>query len=128
LIANSTRSIAGSDRRAQIGRRAESLVAKLLENKGYQIVGRNVRVGRLEIDIIARRETVVVFCEVRARTNDRWISPAHTIDRQKIGRLRRAAGRWLAETKLGIREVRFDAASVVFDTAEGRIDYFEGAF
>jgi putative endonuclease len=111
-----------------LGRRAEALIAQRLEQQGYIVIARNERVGHLELDIIAQRGNLVVFCEVRARSNDRWITPAHTIDRQKIGRLRRAAGRWLSETGLGFKEVRFDAASVVFDTPEGRVDYFEAAF
>jgi putative endonuclease len=117
-----------SDSRAALGRRAEALTAKLLEKQGYRILGRNVRIGHLELDIIAQRGNMVIFCEVRARSNDRWISPAQSINHQKIARLRRAAGRWLSGSGLAVAEVRFDAASVVYDIPEGRMNYFEGAF
>ena len=66
--------------RAELGRRAERLVAEYLQARGFQIVGQNVRVGRLEIDLIARRRELLVFCEVRARRHDRLVAPAATID------------------------------------------------
>jgi putative endonuclease len=104
------------------------MVVARLHSEGFEIVGRNVHVGHLELDIIARSGSLIVFCEVRARSNDQWMSPAQTITRKKIQRLRTAAGRWLSEHRPGNGEVRFDAASVVFDVPGGRIDYFEGAF
>src|SRR4051794_28697461 len=100
------------DARAELGRRAESLVAEYLEAHGFILLARNVRVGRLEIDIIARKRTLVVVCEVRALSSDRLMSPAHTIDAGKVSRIRRAAAQWLRETKPGNFDLRFDAAAV----------------
>jgi putative endonuclease len=116
------------DKRAELGRLAETRVAEHLIAQRFAIVGRNVRVGRLEIDIIARRGTLLVFCEVRARAHDRFVAPAATIDAHKIARLRKAAALWLRTHSPGGVDVRFDAAAVVFDTPAGRIDYYEGAY
>jgi putative endonuclease len=114
--------------RPALGRRAEQLVAEYLERTGYTLLARNARQGHLEIDLIAQRGSLVVFCEVRSRSCDRFISPAHTITHVKIHRLRQAAALWLRQAKLGRVDVRFDAACVVFDTPEGRLTYYEGAF
>jgi len=108
-------------------------VARWLEARGYRVVGRNVRVGRLELDLIARRGRLVVVCEVRCRTDDRIASPAETIDRAKVARVRRAAALWMHTQPRSLREgeLRFDAASVVLRTPEGgepRVEYFEDAF
>ncbi len=117
------------DGRAALGRRAEALACAHLEREGFAIVGRNVRVGRLELDVIARRGSLVVFCEVRSRRSDRLMTPAQSIDRRKVARVRQAAARWLREASLvGAAQVRFDAASVVFDRPEGRLNYLPGAF
>jgi putative endonuclease len=116
------------DKRAELGRLAETRVAELLIAQRFKIVARNVRVGRLEIDIIARRGPLLVFCEVRARAHDRFVAPAATIDARKIARLRKAAAQWLRSNGPGAVDVRFDAAAVVFDTPEGRIEYYEGAY
>lgn len=120
--------ITSDDKRAELGRAAETLVAEHLASQGFAVLGRNVRLGRLEIDIIARRGALIVFCEVRARTHDRFVAPAATIDHRKVARLRRAAGQWLKQTRPGPVDVRLDAAAVVFDTPAGRVEYYEGAY
>jgi putative endonuclease len=114
--------------RAELGRAAEALVAAKLASQGFAILGRNVRVGRLELDVIARRGSLVVVCEVRARASSRIAEPWETIDRAKIARIRRATGQWLSTARLGGVGIRFDAASVVFDCDPPRIEYFESAF
>ncbi len=104
------------------------MVAQLLEAKGFSVVARNARVGRLEIDLIARRGALLVVCEVRARMNACFMHPIESIDRAKVERIRRATAQWLAKTRVGTSLVRFDAASVVFDTPQGTLTYFEDAF
>lgn len=86
-----------------------------------------MRVGRLELDIIARRGRLLVVCEVRSRKSPRPVFPSETIGRQKLARLRRATAIWLREHKLGGVHARIDAAAVVFDGAGGapRIEYYE---
>ena len=114
--------------RKELGARAESLVCDHLIARGFAIAGRNVRVGAKELDIIATRGALVVFCEVRARSRADFISPLATFDRAKTARIREAARRWLHERGLRGVAVRFDAAGVVFDRAEGALEYVEGAF
>lgn len=114
--------------RSETGREAEALVAAKLASQGFAILGRNVRVGRLELDVIARRGSMIVVCEVRARSSARMAEPVESIDRAKIARIRTATARWLAGAGLGPVSVRFDAASVVFDRDPPRIEYYEEAF
>ncbi len=114
--------------RSALGQRAEALACDHLGQQGFEIIGRNVRVGRLELDIIARRGRLLVFCEVRARSNDRSMWPSQTVQGRKASLLRRAVARWLREQESAdTGEVRLDVASVVFDTPEGRLTYLEGA-
>ncbi|AKF07064.1 Hypothetical protein DB32_004213 [Sandaracinus amylolyticus] len=114
--------------RAETGSEAEALVAAKLASQGFAILGRNVRVGRLELDVIARRGSMIVVCEVRARSSARIAEPVESIDRAKIARIRRATAQWLTTAGLGGVSVRFDAASVVFDQDPPRIEYYEEAF
>lgn len=118
----------GADERSELGKSGEALVAAKLASQGFVILGRNVRVGRLELDVIARRGGLVVVCEVRSRRSSGLLEPWQTIDRKKIERVRRATAQWLRESRLGGVTIRFDAASVVFDRDPPRIDYFEEAF
>lgn len=114
--------------RAELGQRAEQLASQHLESQGFEVLARNVRVGRLELDVIARRGRLMVFCEVRSRRSDRLMTPAQSIDAAKVARIRQAAAQWLRDNRPHHAEVRFDVASVVFDCPGGRLNYLEGAF
>ncbi len=85
--------------RIRRGAAAERLVACGLERLGWTILGRNVRVGHGELDLIAvdpgpPRALVVV--EVRWRARRDFGLAEETLDRRKRGALRRATGRLLA--------------------------------
>ena len=116
--------------RAETGKLGEDAVAHWLEARGYVLVARNARVGRLEIDIIARRASLLIFCEVRTRRSSDWVHPAYTFDAAKRKRIRRAAAGWLERERPRHGGVRFDAAAVVLGATgdEPQIEYYEGAF
>ncbi|MEM7447832.1 MAG: YraN family protein [Myxococcota bacterium] len=115
--------------RAKIGSQGEDLVATYLRGRGYHIVGRNVRVKRWELDIIARGSGVIAVCEVRTRTNAKLVHPAKTFDRSKQHKIRQAALHWYG-TQKGLRaRLRIDAAAVVLEGPNGpQVEYYEGAF
>lgn len=114
--------------RAELGRRGENETAALLRERGFSIVARNVRVGRLEIDLIATRGRLLVICEVRTRRTDAYGSPAETITHAKAQRVRRAGYAWARENARGMK-LRFDAAAVIIPRrGDVRIDYYEDAF
>ena len=103
-------------------------MAVFLEERGYAIVERNARVGRLEIDIVARKGSVIVFCEVRSRSSVAWGTPAETVTRTKQLRLREAALRWLRANNLP-GDIRFDVAGVLIrPNSAPEIAYYEDAF
>lgn len=112
----------------RLGARAESIVCDLLEDRGYAIVARNVHVGRNEIDIIARRGRLVIFCEVRARARTDFVSPLATIDAGKVRRVRTAAASWMRSHRRPGDAMRLDAAAVTFEADPPKIDYVEDAF
>jgi putative endonuclease len=88
------------------------------------VVARNWRCRDGEIDVIARRGRLHVFCEVKARTTDRFGTPAEAVTAAKQARLRRLASRWLAETAAERGPLRFDVAAVL----GGAIEILEAAF
>jgi putative endonuclease len=114
--------------RASLGQRAEDIACQYLQRVGFAIIARNVRVGRLELDLIAQRGVLIVFCEVRSRSDTRLMTPAQTIGPLKVRRVRHAAAQWLRHHHHGPVQVRFDVASIVFDAPNGRLNYLEGAF
>ena len=90
------------------GAAAEALAAEFLAQRGVEIIARNYRCRGGEIDLIARDRDMIVFVEVRLRSNAAFGGAAASITAAKRRRLARAAGHYLA--KLG-REppCRFDA-------------------
>lgn len=115
--------------RQEMARRAEQLVAQHLMRKGFRIVGMNVRAGRLELDVVAERDGLLVVCEVRARQSDRYGTPGETISHVKIARVREATRLWMYKEGRGGQAVRLDAAALTFDGPGGapRMEYYEGA-
>ena len=114
------------------GRAAEDAAARHVEGLGMRVVERNLRVGRLEIDIVAQDGEVIALVEVRTRGRGAWQSAAGSIGHVKQGRLRSAAkllwARRFSKWR-GIERVRFDVAAVNLDAPDGpRVDYLRAAF
>jgi putative endonuclease len=79
--------------RGAVGAAAESFAAGYLLDRGWAVVGRNLRVGRDEIDILAREpdpSPVLVVVEVRARSGPAFGAAVESVDAAKVARLYRA--------------------------------------
>ena len=116
--------------RSTLGRLAEDETARRLEARGFVILGRNVRVGRLEIDLVAARQGRVLAVEVRARTSTSYGHPAATVDARKRARIRRAFAAWLAKERVPATSLRLDVAALVLEQ-DGRVRsfrYYANAF
>lgn len=117
--------------RRELGDAAEELVARWLPQLGLTVLERNVRLGYLEIDIVAREGSVLSVVEVRRRGATSRTSGFSSISHEKKLRLRRAGERlWNRRYKFDptLERVRFDVASVRFDGPRPTIEYVRGAF
>jgi putative endonuclease len=125
------------DPRGRIGRLGERLAAQRMERSGYTVVERNYRTREGEIDIVARRGRVLVFCEVKTVvTRSTARGPAHALEAvggAKRRQVRRMARSWMNERAAlarGCPNVRFDAIGVTLSTG-GQVlslDHVENAF
>ncbi len=109
----------------EVGRYGERFAADWYAGRGYEIVARNWRVRAGEIDLIAARGEVVVFCEVKRRMSNAFGSGAEAVDWRKQQRIRTVARHWLAQQESWVPEIRFDVA--VVDGA-GHVEVIEAAF
>lgn len=104
----------------------EDMAAGYMFRAGYEILGRNVREGHCEIDIVARDEDEVVFTEVRTRSKSIIASPDETVGPQKLSRLIRAAAMW-ADNNNYDGPYRIDFAGVTISSDEPpAIEYIKG--
>ena len=97
------------------GAYGEELVARWYEARGYTVLDRNWRNGRLgELDIVVGlRPRLVVFCEVKTRASVAFGHPWEAVGPDKLARVRRLGMAWLAEKGLHGVRTRVDLASVL---------------
>ena len=67
----------------KLGKRGEDEASSYLEREGYSILQRNWRKGHDEIDIVARKNDVIVFVEVKSRTSDINLDEVMTAGKEK---------------------------------------------
>lgn len=75
----------------------EDTAAAYLEKIGFTLLGRNIRAGHLEIDIVAKDKDEIVFVEVRTRSSGWMMSAQESVGPQKIANLVRAGSIWSEE-------------------------------
>ena len=108
------------------GRAGEEAAAAWYVAQGYQIVARNWRTARGEIDLLCAgpHGSLLVVCEVKARRTDRLGAPVEAVTPAKQRRLRRLAAEYLRISARHYDDIRFDVASVLGTT----LTVVEGAF
>jgi len=95
------------------GRDAERRAAWWYRLRGYRILECNCWVGGYELDLVVRRGRRLVFCEVKAKTGERFGEPDEMVDTEKQRRLRTAAAGWLAQhPEAGGLAVSFDVIAI----------------
>ncbi len=111
----------------EFGKQGEEIAVAHLIEKGYEVVYRNYRYLKGEIDIIARKNDLLAMVEVRARRNDRIMNIAESVSRKKIALLVTTADHFVNERNLDV-EVRFDIIAILKNARIFKIEHLEGAF
>lgn len=121
-------------RERSLGEQGEDLAAARLKQLGYTIIERQARSKLGELDIVAVDETepprrVIVFVEVRSKSNAAHGHPAETVDFEKQRRLTRLALAYLKRHRLLGRPARFDVIGIIWhDDAPPQVDHIRDAF
>lgn len=112
----------------KIGQKGEDFAALYLFQDGYKIKERNWRTGRAEIDIIAEKDGILVFVEVKAKSSKVYGPPELAVDEKKERLLFSAANRYMESIDYEW-EIRFDIISILFQKGkETEITHFEDVF
>lgn len=102
----------------ELGRRGEALAAELLERAGWRILARNFRFRRKEIDLVARRGSVVAFVEVKARAGPAFGHPLEAVTWAKRREIETVARAWVARYGTPADTYRFDTIAVLWREGE----------
>lgn len=116
----------------QRGREAEAAAAEKLRANGFQVLWQNLRIGALELDLVAKKGDLVVVVEVRARGPGSYERPLASISRTKRRTLLRGV-RALWKGRISkmpdVKRIRIDVAAVARDEQGAlTIEWIAGAF
>lgn len=111
-----------------IGQKGEGIAASFLETNGYQLLAKNYRYRRSEIDLICQTGQTLVFIEVKWRKNNDFGYPESFVEEAQANRIKTGAEQYLVENGWD-GPIRFDILAIS-GTADKNleINHFEDAF
>lgn len=111
-----------------LGHFGEDMAVDYLQQHGYCILERNWKnKGHKEIDIIAIKDDVLVFVEVKTRRHGSLTTPLSAVDGRKQHRICLAADSYIKTYHID-SPYRFDVICVVYNEKASNIEHIEGAF
>lgn len=111
------------------GDKAEEIVRQYLTDNKFKIVKSNFHFGRLgEIDVIAEKNGILHFIEVRSRYSSQTIDPIHTLNPKKRGALRKAAEGYLYVNNINDKDCQFDFIKIDMFRNPPMIEHIQNAF
>lgn len=111
------------------GDEGEDIAVEFLLKKGFEIIERNYRFEKGEIDIIAKDKNEIVFIEVKTRKSLEFGLPEFSITNGKIKQLKRIASAYLWEKEIYETDCRFDVVAILMlDSSHPEINHLENAF
>jgi putative endonuclease len=112
----------------RFGALGESIAARWLVRKGWRIVYRRFRNGRRDIDLVAQRDALVAFVEVKARKGAQFGDPVEAVDHRKQRELVKSAHVWIDRHGRAEESYRFDVVGVLMDGERVLVKHVEDAF
>ena len=111
----------------ELGKKGEQLAVDYLINKGFDIVERNYRFDKAEVDIIAKIKDTLAIVEVKTRSTIDFGNPQDFVKPKQIQRLVKAVDEYVNVNGLDV-EVRFDIIAIVKNGKKYDIEHLEDAF
>lgn len=111
----------------ELGKKGEQLAVDFLLKKGYQIIERNYRFQKAEVDIIAKIKDILAIVEVKTRSTIDFGNPQDFVKPKQIQNLVKTVNEYVNVNELDV-EVRFDIIAIVKENKQFRIEHLEDAF
>jgi putative endonuclease len=110
-----------------LGQRGEAIAVQYLKREGYEILARNFRYKRAEIDLIAFHDDLVVIVEVKTRNSNYFGDPQRFVSPKKIRLMVMAADAFVCQ-KDWKYPIRFDIVAVLLNSKQQQITHIKDAF
>ena len=111
-----------------LGREGEQLAILHLEKKNYQILEKNFRAGRGEIDIIAQQDNIIAFIEVKTKKYGDFGDPITWVPKSKQRQIGRVAQAYLIQKSINNLDCRFDVITLTYEEGAWCINHIKNAF
>lgn len=111
----------------ELGQLGEDLATEHLSSKNFEILERNYRWGKSEIDIVCKHDNFLVVVEVKTRQTAMYGQPFEAVTKSKQRQIIKVTNRYIQENNVEL-EVRFDVVSIVQNQCQTKIDHIESAF
>ncbi|TXG37040.1 YraN family protein [Seonamhaeicola maritimus] len=111
----------------ELGKKGEQLAVDFLIKKNYNIVERNYRFDKAEVDIIAKNGDTLAIVEVKTRSSTDFGNPQDFVKPKQIKNLVKAVDEYVTVNGLDV-EVRFDIIAIVKEENKFNIEHLENAF
>ncbi|MCB0400168.1 MAG: YraN family protein [Winogradskyella sp.] len=111
----------------ELGKKGEQLAVDFLIENNYNIVERNYRFDKAEVDIIAQKGSILAIIEVKTRSSLDFGNPQDFVKPKQIKNLVKAVDEYITENNLDT-EVRFDIIAIVKKGKQYEIEHLENAF
>ncbi len=111
----------------ELGEKGEELAVEFLQKNGYQILERNWRFKKAEVDIISQKNDVLAVVEVKTRSSNYFGNPQDFVNPKKIQLLVEAINEYVTSKDLDV-EVRFDIIAILKNKNAFDIEHLEDAF
>ncbi len=111
----------------ELGKKGEQLAVDFLLKNNYEIIERNYRFDKAEVDIIAQKNDILAIVEVKTRSTTDFGNPQDFVKPKQIQNLVKAVDEYIKENDLDI-EVRFDIIAIVKEKNKFEIEHLENAF
>lgn len=110
----------------KVGKEGEKLAANYLVKKGFEVIERNYRYRRFEIDIIAKKGNTLIFVEVKTRSGNYFGEPEEAVADKQAAQIMEAAENYILDIDWN-GDIRFDIVSIL-KRDESQITHFEDVF
>lgn len=112
----------------KLGKKGEDMAAEYLQLKEYEILERNYRYQKAQVDIIAKRDHTLIAAEVISRSTPEVGNPEEFVNKKQIQPLVKAMNYFVEENELDDVNVRFDIVAIIRNKAGTRIEHIQDAF
>lgn len=111
----------------ELGKQGEQLALEYLLNKGFDLLDKNFRYLKAEVDLIVKQNDLVILVEVKTRSSVYFGRPEEAVSLAKQKLMIEAADYYINSNNLS-NEVRFDVISIIINHKGFSIHHIEDAF